>query len=402
MNKLEIKENNEFLKEINQFFSNALKEIMSILNADCGSFFLFDPEKKELTLDSYFNRNSIDVKNIKRRVGEGVLGKIVETKAPVLVRDVDMDSRFGRNGYRYHSKSFISIPLFISDKLIGIISITDKATREAFSEKDLQFAVTLCKYGCTAIENLFSSKAKPSKEEPLENRKRALLEKYASVGKLAAGVVHEINNPLDGVIRYTNISLSQIKEQPAIQEYLMEIKKGLNRICAITKSLLEFSHIVNSSDFPKLKKYVNVHEMIDESLDVLKESLKSDIQIVKKYKANVTHMLDMGIFHILINIIKNAIDAMPEGGTLEISTENKDSVFYISFKDTGIGIPVEIKERIFEPFFTTKNIGKGTGLGLAICKEILNEYEGKIEVQSHQNEGSIFTILIPEKYLKNV
>lgn len=402
MRNLTTEDSDKSLKAINQFFGNILKEIMSILNAECGSFFLFDPENKELTLNSYFNCNSIGVKNIKKRVGEGILGKVLESKVPILVRDIDIDSRFDRNGYHYHSKSFISIPLFISGKLIGIINITDKTTREAFSEKDLQFAATLCKYGCTAVENLFSSPVPAGEKEILGDRKKTLLEKYASVGKLAAGVVHEINNPLDGIIRYTNILLNQINEQSATREYLMEIKKGLNRIGVITKSLLEFSHIVNSSDFRKSKNYVNIHEMLDESLDIFKERLNADIKIVRRYKASLVHILDMGIFHILINIIKNAIDAMPEGGTLEITTENKDSALYIGFKDTGIGIPEEIKEQIFEPFFTTKNIGKGTGLGLAICKEIIDKYEGKMSVQSQQNEGSIFTILIQEKYLKNV
>jgi len=169
---------------------------------------------------------------------------------------------------------------------------------------------------------------------------------------------------------------------------------------SITKSLLEFSHLINS-DSPKFKKYINLNELLDEALDMLKGKISANIQIVKKCDAKIIRVLDMGLSHVLVNIIKNAIDAMPQGGTLEILSEVKDSLIYLSFKDTGVGISQSVRERIFEPFFTTKSIDKGTGLGLAICKEIVHKYDGEINVQSAQGEGSTFTVLIPAKYLEN-
>jgi two-component system NtrC family sensor kinase len=96
------------------------------------------------------------------------------------------------------------------------------------------------------------------------------------------------------------------------------------------------------------------------------------------------------------------LDAMPDGGTLEISADVNDSMLEISFKDSGCGIAQDNKEHIFEPFFTTKSVGKGSGLGLPICNEIINKYEGKIEVKSSPGQGSVFTVLIPQKNLKNV
>jgi len=103
----------------------------------------------------------------------------------------------------------------------------------------------------------------------------------------------------------------------------------------------------------------------------------------------------------MINLIKNALDAMPEQGQLEISTEIKDGRLRIYFKDTGVGIPEELQERIFEPFFTTKSIEKGTGLGLSICKEIVHKYDGEIKVSSAPGQGSTFIILLPERHLEN-
>jgi signal transduction histidine kinase len=141
--------------------------------------------------------------------------------------------------------------------------------------------------------------------------------------------------------------------------------------------------------------------LIDESLDVLNGKLNGNIAIDKRYKRDLPKILDFGLAHVVINIVKNALDAMPDGGRLEISTDIKDSTVEINFKDTGLGVPQEIKERIFEPFFTTKSMDKGTGLGLAICNEIIHRYTGKIEVQSSSQEGTTFTVLIPNKYLEN-
>ncbi len=360
------------------FLNSLLKEIMSAVNAECGSLFLFDSEHEELVLDSFYNSDNLHLEGLRRRIGEGIAGKVVDAKAPILVKDINSDLRFKRNGFNhYKTNSFISIPLFTSGGMLGLINLADKSSGEPFSEKDLEFAVSLSGYACVITD----------------------LEKYASVGKLAAGIVHEINNPLDGVIRYTNILLSQMDSNSIAREYLLEIKKGLSRIANITKSLLEFSHLVNSNSSLG-KEYADVYKIIDESLEFLKDRI-NNIKINKRYEKSLPLVLNIGLEHVFINIIKNALDAMPEGGILDISTALRDSIVEINIKDTGQGIADEIRERIFEPFFTTKAIDKGTGLGLSICREIIDKYEGKIEVRSSPKEGSTFTVIIPKKYLQN-
>lgn len=390
----------ETVNPVKGLLNDTLKEIMSVLNAECGSLFLFDSEEKELILDSFYNSNSLRLEGIRQRIGEGISGKVADIKIPVLVEDIDLDSRFKRNGFKhYRTDSFISIPLYISNNLLGVINIADKSTGNPFSQKDLEFVSTLAKYVCLIVDNLLDSGRLKQEKESLDKQK-LLLEKYASVGKLAAGVVHEINNPLDGIIRYTNILLIQLENNPIVREYLLEIKKGLIRINGITKSLLEFSHQVNSNAL-QIKNYVDVNKLIDESLGIFEDRINGGIKIEKRYQNNLPKILDLGISHAFINIIKNALDAMSQEGRLMISVGLRDSLIEISFKDTGLGIPSEIKERIFEPFFTTKDRGKGTGLGLAICHEIINRYAGKIEVESVQGQGTTFTILIPKKYLEN-
>jgi signal transduction histidine kinase len=396
-----ITENQNTEDLVKDFLKNTLKEIMSIFKAECGSLFLFDSRTKELILDSFYNTQKIQTAGVRRRLGEGVSGKVVEKRTPVLVKDIDQDCRFPKNGFKhYQTKSFISIPLISSDRLIGLINIADKGTGEPFTEEDLRLATTLTEYACIIAHNLSLSE-RLRKEKDALDKQNSLLEKYASVGKLAAGVVHEINNPLDGIIRFTNMLLHQIDNNSIAREYLLEIKRGLNRIDNITKSLFQFSHQVNLHNL-KVKNYVDLHELIEESLAVFSSSLFEKIQVTKNFSLSKLRILDVGLSHAFINIIKNALDAMPRGGSLDISTEVKDSFVKISFKDTGMGIPDEFKERIFEPFFTTKNIDKGAGLGLSICREIVSRYEGKIELESSVDKGSTFVVLIPVKFLENV
>ena len=383
---------------LRSFLSNTLKEIMSVINAECGSLFLFDSQQKELVLDSFYNSGTIHLEGLKQKIGEGISGKVVNIKTPILVKDIANDSRFRRNGFtHYRTNSFISIPLNTSRGILGVINLTDKSSGDAFCEKDLEFAVAISKYACLIIEN-FNICGELRQEKESLHKQKSLLEQYASVGKLAAGVVHEINNPLDGVIRYSNILLDQLKDNSIAREYLLEVKKGLHRIANITKSLLEFSHQINST---KSKKYVDLHQLIDESLDLLREKRNGNIRLNKKYTNNLLRVLDHGLSHIFVNMIKNAFDAMPDGGELEVTTDLKDNLIEICFTDTGLGIPADIRERIFDPFFTTKSIDKGTGLGLAICNEIISKYEGRIDVQSSPGKGSTFIVLIPHKYLEN-
>ena len=391
------KNNEEILKGLLHL---ALKEIMSVLGADSGSLFLFDYTRNDLVLDLLYNNGALNVRGLRQQIGQGVAGKVADIKKPVLVTDIKSDFRFKRNGFRhYRTDSFISIPLMTEKGLIGIINIADKHDRKPFEAKDLDFASSICKFATLALDTPYLFEQLKGDKEKLD-KKKVLLEKYASLGKLAAGVLHEINNPLDGIIRYTNMLLGHLENSSADREYLLEVQKGLARISNISRSLLEFSHLVNSEGLHN-KKFVDIHDIIEESLIPIISKYGGTIQIVRNYNKNLPRIMDIGILHVFGNIITNAYDAMGGQGKLEITTDKNYAMVKISFKDSGFGIPDEIKDRIFEPFFTTKPV-KGTGLGLAICNEIISKYHGRIEVHSSRGEGSTFNVLIPEKYLEHV
>lgn len=384
---------------LRNFLSSTLKEIMSAVYAECGSLFLFDQEHKELVLDSFFNSNNIPIKGLRHRVGEGITGQVAFRKSPVLVKDINTDLRFNRNGFgHYRTNSFISIPISNQDNLIGLINLADKSTGEPFDEHDLKVAVTISQYACFAFDSINSYEQLKEEKETIKKEK-ALLEKYASVGKLAANVVHEINNPLDGIIRYTNMILEKTDDGSVAKEYLLEVKKGLNRILNTTNSLLKFSHQVNSTD-ASAAKYVNLSALIKDSTGIFDWKTNGKIKINNEFTHSMPQILDLGLQHAVINIIKNAIDAIGESGSLDITTKINDDYLKLSFKDSGCGIPEDIMGRIFEPFFTTKVEGKGAGFGLPICKEIVSKYNGKIEIENLA-QGTNFIIYIPKQYLRN-
>jgi nitrogen fixation/metabolism regulation signal transduction histidine kinase len=222
----------------------------------------------------------------------------------------------------------------------------------------------------------------------------ASAERLASVGKLAARVAHELNNPLDGILRYINLALRIVEEndsQDQTAHYLRESRKGLLRMAQIVTELLEFSR----STYSALEE-ANVNTIVTDAVKAMEtQAAANKVEVLCRFTDNVPHIRSGNLFQVFCNLIKNAIDAMPDGGKLDIKTRCSDSDLIISFADTGTGLTEEAKEKMFEPFFTTKAAGKGTGLGLAICKDIIERYNGRIMVQNQPEGGCLFTIVIP-------
>ena len=233
------------------------------------------------------------------------------------------------------------------------------------------------------------------------NRAVARAEKLAAIGRLAAGVVHEINNPLATISACaealeSRVSGGEFKESDALEdlrEYLGLIRSEAFRCKTITNGLLDFSHTRFSEHI-----LVNVADVIASAARLLSHQQRGELVELQIETADDLPLVagDAGqLQQAVIALATNAIDAMPDGGVLKIaSRKNGDSVL-VEVSDTGVGIPQQNITKIFEPFFTTKEIGKGTGLGLAVCYGILTEHEGHLDVQSTPGVGTTFTISLP-------
>jgi len=221
-------------------------------------------------------------------------------------------------------------------------------------------------------------------------------ERLAALGRLAAKVAHELNNPIDGILRYVNLAMRAIEQEKLEKpkEYLTQCREGLMRMMQITSELLEFSRRTRSS-----LEYVKIEQIIEDAIKSMEPQADAlNVRILRQYGGNLPAIRSGNLFQVFCNLTKNALDAMPNGGELRVSSRLEgEEAMVVEFQDTGPGFAPEDAESLFEPFFTTRAPGEGTGLGLAICRDILEVYHGRITAGNVPEGGSVFTVLLPLK-----
>jgi two-component system NtrC family sensor kinase len=234
-------------------------------------------------------------------------------------------------------------------------------------------------------------------------------EKMAGLGQLVAGIAHEINNPLAFVInnifivlegldklalRGVDLAPEESSKVSKLQTRIRDAYSGATRVKDLVSKLRTFSRLDEGTI-----KTINIHESIDSVLLFLRHKTEGRIEVERHYgEIEMLTCLAGELNQVLMNIIANAIDAIDAGdgpGRITIATQQQNDHFVIRIRDTGKGIPEEIRNRIFEPFFTTKPIGQGTGLGLAISYGIMKAHQGSMEFSSKTGEGTEFTLKIP-------
>lgn len=223
-------------------------------------------------------------------------------------------------------------------------------------------------------------------------------EKMAAIGMLAGGVAHEINNPLGGILAFTQLIMRELKPDDPIRKDMEEIERAAVRCKKIVADLLDFSRLSSGRE----KQLLDVNLLIEKIVPFIKSELKS-------YNIHLKLELSKGLpsIHgdanrlqqVFLNLLTNACHAMPKGGVLTVKTYSEDKAVFAVVEDSGHGIAKENIPRIFDPFFTTKAPGKGTGLGLSISYRIIKEHEATIRVESEINKGTKFIIKFPGRLL---
>jgi signal transduction histidine kinase len=385
-------------QEQESFPQLCLQKTLSLVSACAGSFFLWDESQKAFILKSVSGpyRERVHKAHVKLR--EGILGWVGVQGSSVLVKDIQADHRFQslpRMGH-YRSYSFISVPLVMNHKLIGVINVTERADLQPFSETDLQLVQSLVSHMAIAYERLkyqtnlqlensrLHEIAAILKEEKKEN------ESFVQLGRLSANLAHELNNPMDAIRRYVNLAMDKAHEDSMTREYLGKAKKSIRRAIRIIRNLLE---LAAASKAPA--RLIEVHELIEQSLEILEDPSFEKIQVQKNFCQVPSYMLDRGFSMVLYNLYQNARHAMRGSGTLTLTTHRSEHSITIFVEDTGCGVAPTVHKRLFENLFSTKIQGEGTGLGLALCREIVERCGGSIRCDENARSGARFAITLP-------
>ncbi|HHJ52163.1 MAG TPA: HAMP domain-containing sensor histidine kinase [Caldithrix abyssi] len=242
----------------------------------------------------------------------------------------------------------------------------------------------------TSLESKIEQRTRELKEAQFQISHQ---EKMASLGLMAAGVAHEIGNPLTSISSMAQIIKRKV-DNPQIGEYISTILKNIERISKIVRELVDFSR---PSSYEAAM--VDINEIIRNAVNMVKydrraKQIELEMELADDLPA--IYLVEDQMLQVFINILINAVDAIGDKkGRIRIQSRHRDGRVYIHFEDNGAGIAEEHLNKIFEPFFTTKQVGKGTGLGLSVSYGIIRNFNGEIKVQSKVNKGSKFTIEIP-------
>ncbi len=335
-----------------------------------------------------------------RSASEPVLSRLLLAQGPVVLdpnRDRDAIAGLHPSQQLAGAAGITAIPIILGERTIGLTLL---GPRQPLSTQDLDLLFTMASQAAVALEKAQLFESLQMQMATLEQTQLQLLQsaKLATIGELAAFIAHEINNPLTSVLGYASLILSETGPDDPKRGDLEVIEKEALRARAIVRDLLGYARQTDSvleqthvnaaieSVLPLAKRRAEMHQVtISSRLDPSLPSILADVSQLKQ---------------VFINILNNAIDAMPQGGEVEVSTREVTANgigprVEIAFQDQGVGIPAEHLSKIFDPFFTTKEAGKGTGLGLPITKRIVERHGGSIEVTSEEGRGTRFTIQLP-------
>ncbi len=278
---------------------------------------------------------------------------------------------------------------------LGVLYVDNATSAEPFSSDALRAAEALARHAALAIENAQLFEREQHTIEELQNTQKQLLqsEKLAVIGRMAAGIAHELNTPLTYIMG--NLELLEIQDLTASQrEMLSSIARGADRIRSLAHRLLDFSRPGREDMAPLV-----LNDVIERSLELCQYQVASGRVTLRRDLApdlprvlGVSNQLEMA----LINIVVNAVHAMGEkGGTLTVRSERRGTDVVVAVSDQGPGIPEKIRTTVFEPFVTTKPEGKGTGLGLSTVLMVVERHNGTIDFDTNESSGTTFRITLP-------
>jgi PAS domain S-box-containing protein len=321
---------------------------------------------------------------------ESICGRVFRTGEPVLIGDVHNEPDYYEGAPEVCSE--LAVPVRAGGELIGVLNL-ESSQPHAFGEEDQAFYVSIAAQLGMSLDNARLYEVEREQRQLVERSQAQLVqsEKMAALGRLVASLAHEINNPLQALHSGFRLLMSDGPNQEEHQRYLEVANREVKRLITILERVLGFVRPSSEQQAPS-----DINNLLDETLLLLGKQLEDGGIVVQRHLAPDLPLIEGRageLRQVFLNLILNALQAMPESGTLTVETrqDGADEI-HVSFSDTGTGIPEDVFPHLFEPFFTTR--AEGSGLGLATSYGIVERHRGRIEVESKVGEGSTFTVVL--------
>ncbi len=381
---------------------------------ELAAVFIADPQG-DLTIGGFGGTSQNVVrramKSFEYPVSGGITGHVFETGESVVVNDVLQDSRYRSiKGWQAGSEMCVAIREGVN--IIGIIDV-ESSSRNAFTHNDFMALESLAGILASVItsadqyQRLQATIAElRSTQGELRDRMEAqhmaenrLVQaaKLAAVGEMAAGIAHELNNPLTSVTGFAELALEETPEDSQTRKDLDLVVREAHRARDVVRRLLDFAR---QSESARAKASLN--EIVEDVVALSRHLIHtSGVELIVNLNPSLPWALvdASQIKQVILNLVHNALQAMPDGGKLDIESKpgrrNNRQGAIVSVQDSGVGIPAAEQARIFEPFFTTKGDRGGTGLGLSVTYGIVTDHGGQIDVESEHGKGAKFTVWLP-------
>lgn len=371
-----------------------------LLNVAATSVVLRDDSSQHVWFATASGESAKSVIGRRMKLGQGIAGWVAAEGQPIIVPDVSRDDRFYNQfdqDNNFATRSILCVPLQTKGQIIGAIESVNKQDGP-FTMEDLALLQGVATYAATAIEHAQLYEDKLQTIRRLAETQSQLIQsaKLAAVGELAAGVAHEINNPLTTIINYARLMLDDPDPTPEWPDDVQTIYEEARRARDIVRNLLDFAR----TDNPK-RQPTDLNALIETAIAlVYTKSISHWVTLRKSLHPLPEVYLDANqVKQVFVNLLNNAIQAMMPGepAILTVTSQHHpaDNRVTCQISDTGQGIPAEYLDKVFDPFFTTKEVGQGTGLGLSISYGIVEKHGGHISVESTPGHGSCFTVTFP-------
>jgi signal transduction histidine kinase/ActR/RegA family two-component response regulator len=390
--------------DLDELFKKALEHLKDHFGYSACGILLRDKKKDELYFKQIMSSHAEESKKLRFRVGvDGMVGWVAKTGEPFYAPDVTKDLRFISGGPSI--KSAAVFPLKVRDQIFGVLNI-ECDELNGFDEEDLKVFSSFASQMSISIENaeLFSNLKQALQELKHAQDQIIQTEKLRAMGEMASGVAHDFNNVLAVILGNIQLLLHQLDHLNAeeIREALKAIERSSKDGAETVRRIQEFTGVRRDKDFTSL----SLNEIVQEVVNITQprwrdQTQKKGIQVdVKTQLGDIPIILGNPpeLREVLTNILFNAVDAMPNGGTLIIATKPQaEDWVEVRISDTGIGMTEEVKKRVFDPFFTTKGV-TNSGLGMSVSYGIVKRHGGQILIETELGKGTTFIIHLPTGY----